>query len=168
MSYATTRSRLPAINTTVGSSYTTRRVPHTTGRLSGARQRDELQHAFASGSSPSPVDTSPISDDDEEYPAPYVSDSAPPTIGQDYVLAMHDFVPAAPNVQCLQFRAGQVIHVLNRDETGWWDGELDGQRGWFPSNYVDTQTPQFQPPAPKVKVRPVQFAIRLVHEYHFQ
>ncbi|KAI0789799.1 ras guanine nucleotide exchange factor domain-containing protein [Abortiporus biennis] len=54
----------------------------------------------------------------------------------DYVLAMHDFNPQHQNVTCLAFRAGQVIHVLNRDPSGWWDGELDGRRGWFPSNYV--------------------------------
>jgi son of sevenless len=59
---------------------------------------------------------------------------------QDYVLAMHDFAPVAPNATCLSFLAGQVIHVLNRDPSGWWDGELDGQRGWFPSNYVNTDT----------------------------
>ena len=54
----------------------------------------------------------------------------------EYVLAMHDFVPQHQNETCLAFRAGQVIHVLNRDSSGWWDGELDGRRGWFPSNYV--------------------------------
>ncbi|KAA1469900.1 ras GEF [Dentipellis sp. KUC8613] len=55
----------------------------------------------------------------------------------EYVLAMHDFVPEQKNATCLAFRAGQVIHVLNRDTSGWWDGELDGKRGWFPSNYVN-------------------------------
>lgn len=54
----------------------------------------------------------------------------------EYVLAMHDFVPQHQNETCLAFHAGQVIHVLNRDSSGWWDGELDGRRGWFPSNYV--------------------------------
>ncbi|KAG8743328.1 hypothetical protein FRC10_012207 [Ceratobasidium sp. 414] len=49
---------------------------------------------------------------------------------------MHDFEPANGNSTCLSFRAGQVIHVLNKDSTGWWDGELEGRRGWFPSNYV--------------------------------
>jgi len=52
------------------------------------------------------------------------------------VLALHAFTPIAPNATCLSFEAGQVIHVLNRDPSGWWDGELDGRRGWFPSNYV--------------------------------
>lgn len=56
-----------------------------------------------------------------------------------YVLAMHDFAPQHQNVTCLGFRAGEVIHVLNRDPSGWWDGELDGRRGWFPSNYVTSE-----------------------------
>lgn len=56
----------------------------------------------------------------------------------EYVLALHDFVPQQQNANtCLSFRAGEKIHVLNRDASGWWDGELDGRRGWFPSNYVN-------------------------------
>ncbi|RDX49923.1 ras GEF [Lentinus brumalis] len=58
---------------------------------------------------------------------------------EEYVLAMHDFSPQQSNITCLTFRAGQVIHVLNRDPSGWWDGELDGRRGWFPSNYVTSE-----------------------------
>lgn len=49
---------------------------------------------------------------------------------------MHDYAPEHQNVTCLHFLAGQVIRVLNRDNSGWWDGEVDGRRGWFPSNYV--------------------------------
>lgn len=62
------------------------------------------------------------------------------TAAAEFVLAMHDFEPVAPNATCLSFKAGQVIRVLNRDPTGWWDGELDGRRGWFPSNYVNANT----------------------------
>ncbi|UZJ56729.1 hypothetical protein CBS101457_006049 [Exobasidium rhododendri] len=54
---------------------------------------------------------------------------------EEYVVALHDFT--STNATCLSFSSGQVIKVFNRDESGWWDGELDGQRGWFPSNYVD-------------------------------
>ncbi len=43
----------------------------------------------------------------------------------EYVLAMHDYLPDQRNATCLAFRAGQVIRVLNRDPSGWWDGELD-------------------------------------------
>jgi hypothetical protein len=62
-----------------------------------------------------------------------------PRISSEYVLAMHDFAPQQQNANCLSFRAGQVIHVLNRDDSGWWDGEVDGRRGWFPSNYVNVE-----------------------------
>lgn len=55
----------------------------------------------------------------------------------EYVLAMHDYETQHNSSTCLSFRAGQVIHVLNRDTSGWWDGELEGKRGWFPSNYVN-------------------------------
>lgn len=29
-----------------------------------------------------------------------------------------------------------MIEVLTRLESGWWDGLLGDERGWFPSNYV--------------------------------
>lgn len=54
-----------------------------------------------------------------------------------YVLAMHDYSPQHQNATCLSFRAGQVIRVLSQDPSGWWDGQLEGRRGWFPSNYVN-------------------------------
>ncbi|KAF7980492.1 hypothetical protein HWV62_37988 [Athelia sp. TMB] len=64
-------------------------------------------------------------------------------LSSEYVLAMHDFAPQQQDANCLAFSAGQVIRVLNRDGSGWWDGELDGQRGWFPSNYVNTEADGF-------------------------
>ena len=86
-----------------------------------------------SSSSSSPLDAHPI----RRYtpsPSPSLSEDGDP----DYVLAMHDFTPDHRNATCLAFHAGQIIHVLNRDPSGWWDGEVDGRRGWFPSNYVAT------------------------------
>ncbi|KAF9454692.1 ras GEF [Macrolepiota fuliginosa MF-IS2] len=79
-------------------------------------------HGMASQSHPQPV--SPSQDETVR-------------IGPEYVLAMHDYEPQQSNTTCLSFRTGQVIHVLNRDASGWWDGELEGRRGWFPSNYVN-------------------------------
>lgn len=49
---------------------------------------------------------------------------------------MHDYQPEGHSINCLTFRARQIIRVLNRDPSGWWDGEVEGRRGWFPSNYV--------------------------------
>jgi len=56
----------------------------------------------------------------------------------DVVLALHDYFPQHQNATCLSFKTGQIIRVLNKDASGWWDGELEGRRGWFPSNYVST------------------------------
>ncbi|KAF8133767.1 ras GEF [Boletus edulis] len=77
---------------------------------------------------PQSISNSPSPSADETV---RVQPSAP-----EYVLALHDFVPQQQNATCLSFRAGQVVRVFNRDPSGWWDGELHGQRGWFPSNYV--------------------------------
>ncbi|GAA6060801.1 hypothetical protein JCM10212_005450 [Sporobolomyces blumeae] len=63
-----------------------------------------------------------------------------------YVRALHTFSPESlpPDPTeagtCLAFEQGQVIKCLNQDQSGWWDGELDGRRGWFPSNYVEVVT----------------------------
>jgi hypothetical protein len=104
------RAPLSAINTAAGPS--TRRTNPSNSR------RPRANEPIASSSNMSSSKTN----------------SPPPE--DDYVIALHDFSPAPPNAQCLSFLAGQVIHVLNRDATGWWDGELEGKRGWFPSNYV--------------------------------
>uniref|UniRef100_A0A8C6SQ88 Growth arrest specific 7 n=1 Tax=Neogobius melanostomus TaxID=47308 RepID=A0A8C6SQ88_9GOBI len=36
----------------------------------------------------------------------------------------------------LGFDAGDVIRVVQALPGGWWEGEKDGARGWFPSSYV--------------------------------
>ncbi|KAI7808443.1 nostrin [Triplophysa rosa] len=37
----------------------------------------------------------------------------------------------------LNINEGDVLELFQKDETGWWFGELNGQRGHFPSNYVE-------------------------------
>lgn len=76
---------------------------------------------------------------EQENDSPYANDEAEEGEEAFYVQAMHDFDPVNTEVTCLSFRAGQIIRVYNRHQTGWWDGECNGQRGWFPSNYVNTQ-----------------------------
>ena len=51
--------------------------------------------------------------------------------------ARYDYRSADVATPSLSFRRGDIIEVLNRLETGWWDGLLGEQRGWFPSNYVE-------------------------------
>jgi len=36
----------------------------------------------------------------------------------------------------LSFKEGDVIIIHKKDPGGWWEGELNGKRGWIPANYV--------------------------------
>ncbi|KAF5359030.1 hypothetical protein D9758_004896 [Tetrapyrgos nigripes] len=36
----------------------------------------------------------------------------------------------------LSFRRGDIIEIFTQQPSGWWDGLLGDERGWFPSNYV--------------------------------
>lgn len=60
-----------------------------------------------------------------------------------FVEALYDYDNADDRTS-LSFVEGDRIQVLDQLESGWWDGVLDGVRGWFPSNYcrvvVSTET----------------------------
>ena len=53
------------------------------------------------------------------------------------VLALYEFT--AKEEGRLSFEKGELIQVLNKLPSGWWDGiALKSKvRGWFPSNYVE-------------------------------
>lgn len=36
----------------------------------------------------------------------------------------------------LKFEVGKIIELLQTLDGGWWEGDIDGVRGWFPANYV--------------------------------
>ncbi|KAK0732769.1 ras guanine nucleotide exchange factor domain-containing protein [Apiosordaria backusii] len=57
--------------------------------------------------------------------------TAPP--GAMYVRALYDY--EADDRTSLSFHEGDIIQVITRLESGWWDGVINGVRGWFPSNY---------------------------------
>ncbi|KAJ2959661.1 hypothetical protein NQZ79_g4905 [Umbelopsis isabellina] len=75
-------------------------------------------------------------------PSPLSPTSPPPlsTLTSHFVQALHDYIPENLSAQdaanCLCFTRGNIIEVLGRDDSGWWDGTCKGSRGWFPSNYV--------------------------------
>lgn len=52
-----------------------------------------------------------------------------------FVRAMYPFSSEEPS--SLAFVPGDLIRVLTKLDSGWWDGLLHGRRGWFPSNYVE-------------------------------
>lgn len=52
-----------------------------------------------------------------------------------FVRALYPFESDEPS--SLTFVPGDLIRVLTKLDSGWWDGLLHGRRGWFPSNYVE-------------------------------
>ncbi|KIO17690.1 hypothetical protein M407DRAFT_246673 [Tulasnella calospora MUT 4182] len=51
-----------------------------------------------------------------------------------FVRALYDY--QSTDFSALPFFRGAFIEVLSQLPSGWWDGLLGDQRGWFPSNYV--------------------------------
>ncbi|KAI1494745.1 ras guanine nucleotide exchange factor domain-containing protein [Biscogniauxia mediterranea] len=58
--------------------------------------------------------------------------------GNLYVRALYDY--EADDRTSLSFHEGDVIQVITQLESGWWDGVINGVRGWFPSNYCQIIT----------------------------
>ncbi|SCV00141.1 LANO_0F05402g1_1 [Lachancea nothofagi CBS 11611] len=59
----------------------------------------------------------------------------------DIVVANHDFITSKKSQ--LRLYAGDVVYVLGKHESGWWDGIVVGSRsaqrctrGWFPQNFT--------------------------------
>ncbi|EEC05414.1 conserved hypothetical protein, partial [Ixodes scapularis] len=55
------------------------------------------------------------------------------------VRAIHNF--KGKNNDELCFKKGDILTVTQALEGGWWEGTLDGNTGWFPSNYVKEHRP---------------------------
>uniref|UniRef100_A0A8C3GHH9 Intersectin-1 n=1 Tax=Cairina moschata TaxID=8855 RepID=A0A8C3GHH9_CAIMO len=77
------------------------------------------------------------------FPANYVKLLSPGTKFFLYlpvcqVIGMYDYT--AQNDDELAFNKGQIINVLNKEDPDWWKGEVNGQVGLFPSNYVKLTT----------------------------
>eukprot|EP01104_Vermistella_antarctica_P006549 TRINITY_DN17257_c0_g1_i1.p1 TRINITY_DN17257_c0_g1~~TRINITY_DN17257_c0_g1_i1.p1 ORF type:complete len:366 (-),score=99.27 TRINITY_DN17257_c0_g1_i1:143-1240(-) len=65
--------------------------------------------------------------------------SATPVTGKKItkMRALYDFIARKPSE--LSFKKGDVIEVVYQDENavGWWQGQLNGDLGMFPSNYCE-------------------------------
>ncbi|RWA07895.1 hypothetical protein EKO27_g7202 [Xylaria grammica] len=70
--------------------------------------------------------------------------ASPP--GTIYVRALYDY--EADDRTSLSFHEGDVIQVITQLESGWWDGVINGVRGWFPSNYCQIITSPDEIPDP--------------------
>ncbi|KAL9087565.1 MAG: hypothetical protein Q9159_003581 [Coniocarpon cinnabarinum] len=61
-----------------------------------------------------------------------------------FVKVLYDF-DAYDQTQ-LSLKQGDIIRVLLRDASGWYDGYLKGRRGWFPGTYCETYDPSMKGP----------------------
>lgn len=52
----------------------------------------------------------------------------------DQVIALYPY--SAQNEDELTFHKDSVINVMSKDDADWWQGEVNGTVGMFPSNYV--------------------------------
>uniref|UniRef100_UPI00358EDECE growth arrest-specific protein 7-like isoform X2 n=1 Tax=Myxine glutinosa TaxID=7769 RepID=UPI00358EDECE len=50
-------------------------------------------------------------------------------------VALYPYV-GEPGHKALSFAPGDAIRVRSTTREGWWEGEKEGQRGWFPASYV--------------------------------
>jgi len=64
-------------------------------------------------------------------PAPPRAPAAP---ARPKATAAFDYT--AQSADELSFAAGDVITILKKDDSGWWEGELHGRKGWIPANYM--------------------------------
>lgn len=71
-------------------------------------------------------------DDIPAHAPPPPMESAAPVL--ETVVALYDF--EAVNAEELNIREGDRIIVIKKDDSGWWEGTLNGQKGVFPANYV--------------------------------
>eukprot|EP01125_Pyxidicula_operculata_P008053 TRINITY_DN2724_c0_g1_i1.p1 TRINITY_DN2724_c0_g1~~TRINITY_DN2724_c0_g1_i1.p1 ORF type:complete len:1027 (-),score=294.17 TRINITY_DN2724_c0_g1_i1:177-3257(-) len=68
-------------------------------------------------------------------PAPTpVARPTPAVASKPTAKAMYDY--SGQSQDELSFKEGDIITILKKDPGGWWEGELRGQRGWIPANYV--------------------------------
>jgi len=65
------------------------------------------------------------------------SDSLPEVIFS--LAALFDYEPPAngSGSQKLRFSKGDVVQILQVDDSGWWLGELNGERGWVPASFLE-------------------------------
>jgi myosin-1 len=51
---------------------------------------------------------------------------------------LYDYVaPETDTPKKLSFSAGDILNVIQKDNSGWWLAELNGNKGWVPAGYLN-------------------------------
>lgn len=87
----------------------------------------------ADSAMPDAVVSSPGSSTQDRFVPP--ADSG--LVGLCNARSLHAYVAEDENE--LSFTPGDLIRVLQKDESGWWQGELFGSVGVFPSNFIEEE-----------------------------
>ncbi|XP_053090014.1 rho guanine nucleotide exchange factor 7a isoform X2 [Pangasianodon hypophthalmus] len=68
----------------------------------------------------------------------------------------------------LSFTKGDIITVTRTEEGGWWEGNLNGKTGWFPSNYVrEVKDKQVSPKSGTLKSPPKGFDTTAISKTYY-
>jgi len=51
------------------------------------------------------------------------------------LVALYDY--NAQGQDEISFKEGDTLFLIEKTETGWWEGEINGKKGLFPGNYVE-------------------------------
>lgn len=107
----------------------------------GRQQHTKEQHLQQFDTSPTPLLSVPP-DLDSTFPLQFMSRGEGTASSESSALTMTMYCKSLypfsgeQHQQGLSFDAGDVIKVVQELPGGWWEGEKDGARGWFPSSYV--------------------------------
>ncbi|XP_050957034.1 ABI family, member 3a isoform X2 [Labeo rohita] len=90
---------------------------------------------------PAPPPSPPVGcfDNFEELPPlppPIDYDITAPADYLEKVVALYNYDTGKPDD--LVFQEGDIIYVTSRNEDGWCEGVLNGEKGFFPGNYVES------------------------------
>eukprot|EP00117_Sycon_ciliatum_P006401 scpid79620/ scgid9951/ Cytoplasmic protein NCK1; NCK adaptor protein 1 len=67
------------------------------------------------------------------------------------VVAIVKYPYAATREDELTLNKGEQVTVIEKEGDGWWNGEVNGACGWFPSNYVEETTIPDPTPEPTIQ-----------------
>ncbi|KAF7644541.1 hypothetical protein LDENG_00220140 [Lucifuga dentata] len=71
-------------------------------------------------------------------PPPMDDNTDAPPQYTEKVVALYSYEASKPDE--LSFTRGDVVYLLHRHVDGWWEGVVNGNRGFFPQNYVQSGT----------------------------
>uniref|UniRef100_A0A3B5A659 Osteoclast-stimulating factor 1 n=1 Tax=Stegastes partitus TaxID=144197 RepID=A0A3B5A659_9TELE len=87
--------------------------------------------------------------------------------GCGHLLVKARFPFQQTNEDELSFSKGDIISVSRQEEGGWWEGSLNGNTGWFPSNYVRELKGSDKPKCGTLKSPPKGFDTTIISKTYY-